>query len=69
MEESRCKIVVADTEDCRYSNLLDYMVRGVEDPRCRSLQPRATTEVEDCRCNNVSITMEDPRCMGLILKW
>jgi hypothetical protein len=41
----------------------------LEDQRCRNLNHRMALEVEDHRCNAVTIRMEDPRCNSLPGRW
>jgi hypothetical protein len=69
MEEHRCKVVASAVEDLRCRLLLDSAPTVAEDPRCKYLHRRVEIEVEDSRCNSVAMEMEDPRCMGLSLKW
>jgi hypothetical protein len=69
MEEHRCRMAAAATDDCRCKNLLDSAMTGMEDPRYKSLHRHVDIEVEDPRCNYVVMEMEDPRCEGLSLKW
>jgi len=69
MEDYRCRMVAAETEDLRCKSLLDGAVNEAEDPRYRFLRTRTKIEVEDCRCNAVAMTTEDPRCQGLVSKW
>lgn len=69
MEERRCEMAAATTEDCRCKYLLDSTIPPTHDPRYKNLRRRVEIEVEDCRCNSVSIEMEDPRCKSLSSMW
>jgi hypothetical protein len=69
MEERRCNMETAATDDCRCKCLLDSAVTPTYDPRYKNLHRRVKIEVEDCRCSSVSIEMEDPRCKSLSSMW
>jgi hypothetical protein len=69
MEELRCRVAAAATDDCRCKHLLDGATTPMYDPKYKSLHRRIEIEVEDSRCNSVSIEMEDPRCKSLSSKW
>jgi hypothetical protein len=69
MEEHRCNMEAAATDDCRCKYLIDSAMTLTSDPRYKSLRRRVEIEVEDCRRNTVSIEMEDPRCRNLPLMW
>jgi hypothetical protein len=69
MDEPRCRITAAATDDCRCKYLLDRAMTGMGDPRYKSLHRPAEIQVEDCRCNIAAIAMEDPRCQELSYKW
>ena len=69
MDERRCRIETAATDDCRCQYLLDSAVTPTRDPRYKYLRHQVEIEVEDCRCNSVSIEMEDPRCKSLSSMW
>jgi hypothetical protein len=69
MEDHRCRMEAAATEDCRCNYLLDSAMTTTHDPRYKSLRSRVGIEVEDCRYNSASIEMEDPRCKNLSSMW
>lgn len=69
MEEHRCKVVAAKTADLRCGSLLAGAQIEVEDRRYTNLHRLVDIEVEDSRCNNVSVALDDPRCQSLASKW
>ncbi len=69
MGEERCRVVATRTLDLRCNDLLSGREFQVEDSRYRKMEPLVEFEVEDSRCNSVSIAFEDPRCYGLVSKW
>jgi hypothetical protein len=69
MEEYRCRMATAATNDCRCKHLLDCGVTEMRDPRYERLDIQAVVGVEDSRCNPATIEMEDPRCQGLSSRW
>jgi hypothetical protein len=69
MEEHRCRMEAASTEDCRCKYLHESAIPPAHDPRYKHLRLQVELEVEDCRCNSVSLEMEDPRCKNLLTMW
>lgn len=69
MEENRCKIAAACTEDPRCGYLLNGVAFELEDRRYKGFDPGLVIEIEDSRCNSVVIRIEDPRCHYVRARW
>jgi len=69
MEEHRCRIEAATTEDCRCKYLHDSAIPPAHNPRYEHLYLRTEIEVEDSRCISVSREMDDPRCKNISSIW
>jgi hypothetical protein len=69
MEEDRCKVAAASTEDTRCLSLVDGIAIELEDRRCKGLGHTPVIEIEDSRCSSLVIQMEDSRCGSLRARW
>lgn len=69
MEFSRCRIVAIEIDEPRGAGLHKGVSIEAEDSRCRSLAEGLTLQVEVAHCGHALVSMEDPRCMSLYMKW
>jgi len=65
MEDSRCKVAAAESEDLRCKSLLQGVEIEMEDPRCKYLSYKRVIEMDDPRCQIAAMKMDDPRCQNL----